>query len=70
MLDVPADTPETIPVVPIVATPVLALVHVPPPVASASVVVAPVQTVRVPVMAAGVVLTVTILVAKQPPLPI
>ena len=63
MLDVPADTPDTIPVVPIVATPMLALVHVPPPVASARAVVAPVQTVSVPVIAAGVVLTVTVVAA-------
>ena len=47
-------TPVTIPVEPIVAIVVFALVHVPPPVISASVVVAPAShTDIVPVMAAG-----------------
>lgn len=42
------------------------LLHVPPPVASASVLVAPLHTVVVPVMAAGVEITVSVLVALLP----
>ena len=56
---VPAVTPVTRPVaLPTVATPGLVLVHVPPPVASVSCVVAPVQTVGVPIIGTGCVYTV------------
>ncbi len=51
----PAETPVTIPVLaPTVATPVLLLLHVPPLVALASVVVAPTQAAVVPVIEVGV----------------
>jgi len=55
--------------VPIVATAVLVLLHAPPVVASARVVVADWQTDAVPVIAltVGVVLTVATFVAVQPP---
>ena len=60
MVDVPDDTPVTIPVeAPTVATPVLPLVHVPPLVPSLSVVVKPAQTIAVPVMDDGNAYTVT-----------
>ena len=50
----PADTPVTTPVdEPIVAVPVLLLLQVPPAVASAKVMVEPMFTVAVPVIAAG-----------------
>jgi hypothetical protein len=55
-------------VLPIVATPVLALVHVPPVGDELNVVVAPVHTPSVPVIAVGWVFTVTTAAAKQPPL--
>ena len=58
--------PETIPeLVPIVATMVLLLTHVPPPVLE-RVVVEPAQTVAVPVIADGNGLTVTTVVVMQP----
>ena len=63
---VPAvDPPVTIPDVPTVATPVLVLLQVPPPVPSARFVVAPWHTVAVPVIAA-IGLTVTTVFALQP----
>jgi hypothetical protein len=68
IFDVPELTPVTIPVLPIVATPVLALVQVPPDGEELNVVVAPVHTLIVPVIAVGCVLTVTTAAAKQPPL--
>jgi hypothetical protein len=59
ILGVPADTPVTMPdEAPAVACPGLLLVHVPPTVASLSVVVWPTQTTGVPVVATGVWLTV------------
>ena len=58
MVVTPAVTPVTIPDVPTVAPPESAL-HVPPEVASESAVVAPWHTVSVPVIATGVILTVT-----------
>ncbi len=63
-LAVPAATPETMPVEPTVATAILLLVHVPPPVVLASAVLAPTHTVAVPVIAdtEGNELTVTIVV--------
>ena len=51
---------------PIVATPVLLLVHEPPGVAELSVVVAAIFTVAVPFIAAGAALTVTAFVVRQP----
>jgi hypothetical protein len=56
----------TIPVLPTVATAVALLLQVPPPVASDSVVVAPAHTAAVPIIAAGVEITVTVVVAVQP----
>ena len=66
-MDVPAKTPERIPLPePIVATVVVLLTHVPPVKPSLSVVVAPVQTVDDPAIVAGNGLTVTIAVFIQP----
>ena len=64
MVAVPAPTPVTMPVVPMVAMVVLLLRQLPPVVASASVVVAPWQTVVAPVIvpADGVVFIVTVAV--------
>ena len=53
MVVVPAVTPVTIPVVPIVATAVAELLHNPPVVASVRVVVLPTHTDFVPPIAAG-----------------
>ena len=65
---VPAPTPVTTPLPePTVATPVLPLVHAPPP-ASLSVMVRPAHTGVFPVMAAGVGLTVITVVVIQPEL--
>lgn len=67
IIEVPALTPVTMPVVePMVATPVLPLVHMPPPVASVTVVVAPMHALNVPPIAAGLAFTVTTVVALQP----
>ena len=66
MVDVPDVAPETIPeLVPIVATLVLLLTHVPPPVLE-SVVIEPSQIVAVPVIADGNGFTVTTVVVIQP----
>jgi hypothetical protein len=66
MLDVPAIFPVAIPDDdPIVATVVLLLDHVPPALLL-TVVVSPAHTEAVPLMAAGIAFTVTVLVAKQP----
>ena len=63
----PDDTPLTIPVAePIVATPEVEELHVPPPVASVSVVVEPVQTEAVPEIDEGSASTVTVFEAVQP----
>lgn len=64
--------PDAIPVTtplddPIVAIVILLVVHVPPDEASLIVVVVPSHIDDAPVMAAGVVLTVTVLVTKHPP---
>ena len=70
MIEVPEEIPVTVPVEPTVATPVDTELHTPPAVASLSTVVAPTQTLSVPVMAAGVVgngLTVTVAVAAALP---
>jgi hypothetical protein len=68
MTAVPALTPLTTPVdEPTVATAVAPLVQVPPDGEELSVVVEPVQTDAVPVIADGAVETVTACVTKQPP---
>ena len=61
----PVTTPE---INPTVATAVLLLLQVPPPVPSNKAVVDPEQTVLVPVILAGKALTVTIAVAAQLPI--
>ena len=62
MVDVPPATPVTTPVpAPMVATPVVPELHVPPPAASARVVVFPGHTFRVPVIGA-ILLTVSVAV--------
>ena len=62
----PEVTPNTVPVdIPTVATDVLLLVHEPPP-ASVRAVVELTHTEAVPVIAAGDVLTVTVIRALQP----
>jgi len=61
MVAVPAATPVTIPVLPMVATDVLLLLQVPPP-GHASVVVLATHTAAVPVIASGAAFTVTILI--------
>lgn len=63
----PPAIPVTIPVLPTVAMPVLLLLHVPPTVASLSVVVDPAQTLNVPVIDATAVFTVIIFVAVPQP---
>ena len=68
MVTVPAATPVTTPVdEPTVAKPVLLLLHVPPVVAQASVVVAPSHTVSVPVIGNGFTLTFIVVVALVEP---
>ena len=67
MVTVPAVIPETTPVViPTVAIEVLLLLHVPPVVASASVLVEPRHTLIVPVIGATEVEDVTVIVAYTP----
>jgi hypothetical protein len=67
MITVPGDTPVTIPVVdPIDAMKPLELLHVPPVVASANVVVKPWHTLNVPAIGSGDGLTVKSEVTKQP----
>jgi hypothetical protein len=64
MVVTPADIPETKPLPePIVATPALVLVHVPPEVRSDNVVVNPKHTPSAPVIEAGVAFTVTVTLA-------
>jgi len=64
----PAETPVTIPDVdPTIAWPVALLLHKPPEVASLRLVVCVTQTTGVPVIAAGVVFTVTAWVDTHPP---
>ena len=63
MVVVPAEIPEANPVVaPIVATTVLELLHVPPPVASVSVPVVPVHKFVGPAIGSGAAFTVTLIV--------
>jgi hypothetical protein len=65
-IDVPDDIPETMPEEePIVATPMLELLHVPPPLLL-KVVVKPSQTDVVPVIAAGNEFTFNTVVVMQP----
>ena len=67
MMAEPVLSPVTIPKrEPIVATAVLSLVHVPPPVASCSVVVWPMQTKGIPVIAGGSGKMVTVVVTTHP----
>ena len=67
MMAVPPDIPAAVPdKAPIVAMEALPLVHVPPVVASLSVVVLPWQTVFVPVIAGGGGRTVNVAVMLQP----
>ena len=62
IVDVPTRKPLTVPSVPTVAMVVAVLLHVPPPVASVSAVVDPWHTVGFPVITAGCVFTVTVVV--------
>jgi hypothetical protein len=66
IIDVPEETPNTVPDVLIVATEVLPLLHVPPVAVVLREVVLPWQASAVPVMAPGRGLTVTALTAKHP----
>jgi hypothetical protein len=60
MVEVPEDTPVTMPLpVPTVATPVVLLDHTPPPAVLLNVIVDPTQTADDPVIGAGTGLTVT-----------
>ena len=60
-MDAPADNPVTRPELLIVATPVLPLLHVPPVVASVSVIVEPIHTLPGPlIVPADTVLTTTV----------
>jgi len=63
-VSVPVTMPELLPTVAITG---LLLLQTPPEVASASVVVNPIQTVELPVMAGTAELTVTAMVAEHPP---
>lgn len=66
MVDVPAAVPSTTPLLlPMAATEVLLLVHVPPPVPLLSAVVLPTHTDRLPVMEVDSVLTVMVFIAVQ-----
>lgn len=66
MVGAPAATPVTTPVVLTVASPVLLLLHVPPPGVEANVVARPAHTLGVPVMVEGVATTVNTAVVEQP----
>ncbi len=66
MVAAPVAIPVAIPDVPIVATPVLLLAHVPPPVVEDRLVVDPAHKAVVPVIAAGIALTVTDVVVLHP----
>ena len=68
-MDVPAVSPFTIPVLPIVATEPMVLLHVPLPAMSARIVDDPAQTLVAPVMlpASGIGFTVNIVVATARP---
>ena len=65
---VPLPTPATIPEIePILATAVLVLVHIPPPIASLRSISPPTQTLKVPVMVDGIGFTMKRVVVLQPP---
>ena len=66
MVALPAATPVTTPVEPTVATAVLPLLHVPPPVELLKGVVNPAQTTAVPVIEDGNELMLIVEVARQP----
>jgi hypothetical protein len=66
MIEVPNDTPVTVPDVPTVATLVLLLAQVPPAEASVRLMVEPTQTPVDPVITAGTGFTVNTLVFRQP----
>ena len=66
MVAVPAVPPVTTPVVEFTVADVELLLHVPPAVASVSVIVAPTHTAVGPVMAVGAGVIVMVLVARQP----
>lgn len=67
MFAVPADIPVTIPFEePMIATPVLPLVHEPPVVRSDKLVISPTQTGGVPVMPGNASITVTVVVTVHP----
>ena len=63
---VPADIPDTMPVEPTVAMSVAPLVHTPPVVVQLSAVVCPAHKPIVPVIGAGLALTVIIFVVVHP----
>jgi hypothetical protein len=63
---VPAETPQSVPVLPMVATDTLLLLQVPPDMASLSVVQRPAQTDGTPLMAAGAGKTISVVVMKHP----
>jgi hypothetical protein len=68
---VPGDTPPAVPLdEPIVAMPVLPLLHVPPGEASVRVLVLPWQIDKMPVMVGGRARTVTVVVLAQPVPPV
>jgi hypothetical protein len=70
IVEVPADIPNTIPDVPMVATEVVPLLHTPPGVAFESVVVPLSQTLKVPVITAtvgsGLTVTITVVLLLHP----
>jgi hypothetical protein len=67
IVDVPGESPTATPeAVPIVAIPILLLLHFPPPVISLKEVALPAHTAVMPVIAAGAGLTVIVLVTLQP----
>jgi len=67
---VPGDTPNTFPDMSTVATLVLLLLQLPPPMASVKKVVAPLHKATVPVIGSGPMFTVTVVIAAQPELSI
>jgi hypothetical protein len=69
IVDVPAAKPDAIPPLVMPATVVLLLLHVPPVVASAKVVLAPSQTDSIPVIGVGLGLIVTVTLPSGPQQP-
>ena len=71
MVTLPVATPVTSPdVLLAVAMPELLLLHVPPPVASLSVLVPPTVAYNIPEIAGGEINTLTVVIAAHPPLTI